>query len=239
MNAEESLNQCFHNMCNNKKCCECGKTIGEAGKIYTAGSICTCTEPCPHTNKECSWNCGNTDFAHSCVEARCSPKEGSMTPGRMPSNNNTTSHTKCECWDNHKNADVTEGSCGCCATHRHTNQTGWEANISLEEQVKRLADFILKNHADKITGGGAIETAIQIIQLLSKEREEGKREAAQLIKRMRPYLNDHSGITVQNAIFIQPEQALRNAADAIEEEKALIKEVDGFLAALTHQQPKI
>lgn len=216
MNAEESLNQCFHNMCNNKKCCECGKTIGEAGKIYTAGSICTCTEPCPHTNKECSWNCGNTDFAHSCVEARCSPKEGSMTPGRMPSNNNTTSHTKCECWDNHKNADVTEGSCGCCATHRHTNQTGWEANISLEEQVKRLADFILKNHADKITGGGAIETAIQIIQLLSKEREELREKI--------------EGMKVPKDSFSAAIRLGNRAHNAA---------LDAVLAALTHQKKEV
>ena len=139
-----------------------------------------------------------------------------MTPGRMPSNNNTTSHTKCECWDNHKNADVTEGSCGCCATHRHTNQTGWEANISLEEQVKRLADFILKNHADKITGGGAIETAIQIIQLLSKEREELREKI--------------EGMKVPKDSFSAAIRLGNRAHNAA---------LDAVLAALTHQKKEV
>lgn len=37
-------------------------------------------------------------------------------------------------------------------------------NLSFKEQIEVLADFILKEYPDEIKNGGAIETAIQILE---------------------------------------------------------------------------
>jgi len=54
-------------------------------------------------------------------------------------------------------------------------------------------------------------------------------KALELLKRARPYLSNHSGFAVTNAVYIPPAQSLRNQADAYEREEALIREIDEFL----------
>ena len=54
-------------------------------------------------------------------------------------------------------------------------------------------------------------------------------KAIELLKKVRPYLNNHSGFATTSAVYITPAQSLRNSADAMEAEEALIREVDEFL----------
>lgn len=56
-------------------------------------------------------------------------------------------------------------------------------------------------------------------------------KALELLRRARPYLSNHSGFSVTNAVYVSPAQSMRNAADDIEREVALIREIDEFLAA--------
>ena len=73
---------------------------------------------------------------------------------------------ECECWDNHKNADVTESSCGCCATHRNTT---WE-----EEFEFHFRPIFFRTYQDALT----IKAFIS--KTLSKEREEAETKGADI-----------------------------------------------------------
>ncbi len=54
-------------------------------------------------------------------------------------------------------------------------------------------------------------------------------KAIDLLKRARQYLNYSGGIIATNAIFYTPDQAMRNAADEIEDKDALIGEIDEII----------
>lgn len=57
-----------------------------------------------------------------------------------------------------------------------TENPEWPDNEPLDSQVDKLSSFLLKEYSHKIIGGGAIETAIQILTEFKPQQESNKEE---------------------------------------------------------------
>lgn len=55
-------------------------------------------------------------------------------------------------------------------------------------------------------------------------------KALELLRRLRPLINNQSGAYAMNAVYISPSQQLRNEADAMDAKERLLREIDDFLA---------
>lgn len=54
-------------------------------------------------------------------------------------------------------------------------------------------------------------------------------KATELLRRLRRYVNDSSGVRTTSLVYIPPAQAMRNAANEMESKDALLREIDEFL----------
>lgn len=55
-------------------------------------------------------------------------------------------------------------------------------------------------------------------------------KAIELLRRLRGYVKDSSGVGISTLAYIPPAQAMRNAADEMERKDALLAEIDIFLS---------
>lgn len=59
--------------------------------------------------------------------------------------------------------------------------------------------------------------------------ENKEKKAIDLLRDLRGYVKDSSGLSVSEAVYTTAAQAMRNAADAMEAKDRLLAEVDEFL----------
>jgi len=61
-------------------------------------------------------------------------------------------------------------------------------------------------------------------------------KAIELLRQLRSYVNDSSGVGTMTLAYVSPAQAMRNAADEMERKDALLREIDEFLQANANPQ---
>ena len=59
--------------------------------------------------------------------------------------------------------------------------------------------------------------------------EKTLENAIKLLRSARQWAPNHSVYSVTNAMYISPAQSMKNAADKIERDEALVKQIDDFL----------